>query len=272
MHYRTLLLGFWLGTALAGGVALAAEPATPAAECCTLRVTWHPYEQAYFTDPERSLAARRTRLRFERAFTAVAKRWQQEGICIDWAAGSEIEVTAGLRLFGATDPSAESLEARIDDASAPALLFVERLEARDPDTGSYLRKRGVTLRPGGKLAVIALDDRRTLPTVIDNELLHLLGLRDDELGATLEDARHTVTPPMWKFLRRTCGKIGDRKALAAIVAEKDACMKASGDDKDGAKREACFAPQPPAPKAPVKKEVAPGSDGSKGVVPPASNR
>lgn len=221
--------------AVAGAVVLlvvaagaAAQPVATPAGCCRLAVSWHPYARAHFAAGERGAAARRTRLRLERAQAAVADAWRPHGICLAWAEGEVLAVPARLRLLGPGDPAAADLEALVPASSAAAVLFVERLEAFDPRTQGYRGRRGATLRPGSPLALVALDERQALGTIVGNELLHVLGLRDAELGAGEHDARHTVQPEMWTFLRRSCAAAADRAARLRLVAEKDRCLAAAG--------------------------------------------
>lgn len=206
--------------------AAAATPAPP--DCCRLAAAWHPYTRAHFAAGERGAAARRSRLRIERALAAVAASWRPHGICLSWSEGEALAVPARLRLLGPGDPSPAGLEALVPASSAAAVLFVERLEAFDPHSQGYRRRRGATLRPGSPLAIVARDDRVPLGTTVGNELLHVLGLRDGELGAGEHDARHTVQPEMWAFLRRSCAAAADRAARLRLVAEKDRCVAAAG--------------------------------------------
>jgi hypothetical protein len=228
-----------IGTALALSVGLGATAAAAGEGdvCCPLEIFWHPYAGAYFADAQRSLAARRTRARLDRAMAAATATWRAHGICLQWTPGGTLSVPAGLKLFGPDDPTPASLEAQLPVGAGPAVVFVERLEALDPQRKVYIRARGATPRAGAPLAIVSLEDRAALKSTLENELYHLLGLRDAELGASDAEARHVVQPAMWSFLQRACAVAGDRPALAALIAAKDRCVAAAtGKDASGCYR------------------------------------
>lgn len=204
---------------------LAIGPSASAGDCCRLDLSWHAYAGAYFESP-RGAASRRTRARIETALRRVTRQFERFGICPRWRQGPSLPSPARLRLFGDGDTALARIESALG-GQRPVLLFVERLEAFVAAETRYESRWGATLRTGGPLAIVALDSDRALSPTIRNELYHLLGLDDRELGASDRNARHVVRKPMWAFLRRTCALVRDEQGLAAAVAAKEECLATS---------------------------------------------
>jgi len=231
----------WLIVAIAVCIPLlaSAQPANDA-NCCPLRLTWRAYDGAGFaTSVVRGAKAHRSRARVERALQGVARTFADAKICVHWDSGPVMDVAPVLRLFGPSDTALAAIEGAIPSGGAPvAVLFVERLEAYDSHGGAYVRRRGLTPRPGAALAIVALDSRQALRATIQNELYHVLGLTDAELGASEYDARHHVTPSMWDFARRACAVVADREALRRLIETKDQCVATAA--AAGGERLACY--------------------------------
>lgn len=153
----------------------------------------------------------------------VSRRFREHGICIEWLERAPLSSGGTVFVGGSGEPQLSTLEWSYGSPEAPAVLFVERLLEVDA-AGEIRLRRAVTPRPGAYLAVVATFTRRNESQVIANELLHILGLRDDELGVTEASDVHTVDAAQWSFARRVCEEGRGVLIKDALVRAKDECL------------------------------------------------
>ncbi len=221
---------YWRAAWLAASLLLAG--AVAAEDCCRLPVTWQTHADARIAAGRRD---RRPHLRLERSLEAAARRFREHGICIEWHERAAVTLDGTVYVGGAKSPQLASLEWSFGSPEAPALLFVDRI--LDLRAAVPRQRRAVTPRPGAYFAVIGTSTRRNESQVIGNELLHILGLRDEELGVTEESDVHQVDARQWAFARRVCEQGRGVVIKQAMVRAKDACLESPNSTSQN-----CYAP------------------------------
>jgi len=106
-------------------------------------------------------------------------------------------------------------------ANNPAIIITERLLAWSSSEQRYLRKLGITPFPGANVAAVELSGTESDAVRIENELYHIFGLTDEEMGATSPSAQHFVTDNMWDFVNLLCKEGADNELKNALVQARE---------------------------------------------------
>jgi len=172
------------------------------------------------------------RTRLDRRLRWIAAQLRSSGICLQWEQGAPL---AGGALAVDSPPGAPARPQLRDFVEAarperPALLLVEQLITWDAGLRQNRNRKGATPGVGANVAAVRYDDRRGDAVAIRNELLHVLGLSDAELGASESEARHTLRPVMNPFLRCACTVSAyDGRKRQVVVAKEECLARQEGD-------------------------------------------
>lgn len=169
------------------------------------------------------------RERLEGRLHWVAQRYAEHGVCIDWRPEPEPApaiVVAGRETSPVRSlPTLQQVAAELP-ADRVTLLLVRQLMAWNPERQQHARRKGATPGAGAQVAAVRYDDGRGDAVTIFNELLHVLGLTDAELGVAPDHPQHEPSPGMWKFVAAICRSAADRATKRALIIEKERCLAA----------------------------------------------
>jgi hypothetical protein len=211
--------------------ALGLAPWDPAAltgifqeDCCTLKVGYRV--------PKGSKLDRADKEKLEalqKKLDGVAEFFKKEfKICIEWEKLEAIDLGADGAVHAGGSKKPQVADA-LTGASAPKpiLVFVDQNdlqwhESTDTETKveKYKAINGFTSEPGANGAIVEVtSDRSSDLDYIRNELYHVLGLSDDELGASLTQTKHNKpNKEQADFMKKVCeeSKKGDAAKKKAV--------------------------------------------------------
>lgn len=198
----------------------------PPAAPCGKKVSLHSYEGSPLESADRRDA-------LKKLTDSIARTFALHGIEVEFS-----DVLADLPSFAATllargddenRPVSDAAPNLFDyigdpgfaDAQRPAILLVQGLEAWNDSAQEYQSKLGVTPFTGANVAAVRFTGTEADEEHIRNELYHIFGLSDSELGATGPDSKHAVTEDMWEFMRRVCVDSTSDNSKQRIVGRKE---------------------------------------------------
>lgn len=222
----------WLRRCLIGAAfTILASTSTPASEyegeapadCCEITAEWRIPKGAAPQGSERY------RL-LQRNLGSVARQFRRHGICLIWHEGLALPFR---EIYADTDRTPR-IEEWTSIAPLGEILLVFAEKVLTIQHGTVVERLGATPGAGANVAAVALAHEWSDQVRIHDELLHIFGLSDRDLGVTDDDPIHKVAPEHWRFARRVCevSHIRDGKTLA--LTAKNRCVLA------GDRASACF--------------------------------
>lgn len=183
-----------------------------------MRVEWRAYPKL--------IADEGAQGRLEHRLSWVAARFREHGVCVEWARGRPFDA-ASVYTEGEKVPHIVDLKP-LGSAPLPRLILVPHLVGPAED-GRRHERRGATPGAGANVAVVRIVDGRGDGIAMRDELLHVLGLTDAEMGVSRARPRHVPTAEQWQFVRSVCEASRDDGAKRRTVVEKEECLARAGD-------------------------------------------
>ncbi len=230
-----------------------AEEATfaPAAvqdvDCCKIEISWHTYQGSKLDSASKKYNDNLKNKVLDQ-LKKVEGNFKEEEICITFVEGKPIppEKNKPYLILRSGGPKGKKWErpnlcdyandANFASPTKPEIIIADYINVWGGKTWIKNDKvNGLTPYIGANVAAVK-SDIGSLATYIQNELYHIFGLSDQEMGASLTNAKHTVKAEMWDFMRAVCKAGNGKNALIETRLERKK-MKSGREDCEGEKQD-----------------------------------